>query len=82
MIPETCRKSINMIFVLIIYYINKSTLNEGAVEPFDIIAIWIENEDFIAGDRYGQKKCCTNGDRQSDCAQPEANSINGSLIFV
>lgn len=58
------------------------TLDKGAIEPLDVVAVRIEDKDLIAGDRNRKQKGRADGDRQGDCAQPKTDPVYGGLIFV
>lgn len=58
------------------------TLDEGAVEPFDVVAVRIEDEHLVAGDRHRKEERSTDGDRQRDRTQTVADFAHGSFILV
>lgn len=46
-------------------------MDEGAVQPLDVVILREGKQDFIADDGEGQQKYCPQGHSQSEGAQPQ-----------
>lgn len=55
---------------------------QGTVEPFDVIAVWVQDEDLIGDDGDGEKQHGPNGDGQRERAEPGADPVDGDLVIV
>lgn len=48
------------------------TMDKRAIEPFDVVTIWIHDHDLITEDGHRQQKDCTKRHCQGKCTQPKS----------
>lgn len=57
-------------------------LDERAVEPLNVVAVWVEQQDFVAYDREGQKEHRPYRHRKREDTKQKAYSIDLELVLL